>query len=474
MIHTHNEEKLMTDNTQTAIKKATDYAHSNRETYLNGFKELLSIPSISTDPAYKDDVQRAADWIVRDMERIGLKNCQAIPTQGYPVVYGEWLEAGKDKPTVLVYAHYDVQPVDPLELWESPPFEATIRDQRIYARGVIDDKAGVYLNLKAFESILGTSGRLPINLKVFFEGEEESGSTSMAPFIKEHKNLLKADLLILSDASHMEDQPMIITSVRGIVDGEVIITGPKRDLHSGAFGGFVHNPIHHAAKIIAAFHDENGRIQIPGFYDDVRPLTPTQLKELKRQEDSRRKTFTEQSGVTNFWGIPDYSILERGTALPTCEINGVYGGYQGPGGKTIIPAMAGFKVSMRLVADQDPDDIFRKFITFIESFKVDTLNIEVIAHQGSFASQLLTEGPAVDALQKAFQATWGKPAMLYRQGGSVPIMSLFQRELGTPITAMSLGTGDNGHAPNEYFILDHFYRNIDLAIHAYHYLADIK
>jgi len=188
----------MTDNTQTAIQKATDYAHANRETHLNGFKELLSIPSISTDPAYKEDVQRAADWIVSDMERIGLKNCRAIPTQGHPVVYGEWLDAGEDKPTILVYAHYDVQPVDPLELWESPPFEPTIRDQRIYARGVIDDKAGVYLNLKAIESILATAGKLPFNLKAFFEGEEESGSTSMAPFIKKHKDLLKADLLILS------------------------------------------------------------------------------------------------------------------------------------------------------------------------------------------------------------------------------------------------------------------------------------
>jgi acetylornithine deacetylase/succinyl-diaminopimelate desuccinylase-like protein len=464
----------MTENTQTAVQKATDYAHANNEAFLKGFKELIAIPSISTDPAYKDDVHRAADWVVREMERIGLKNCRAIPTEGHPVVYGDWLEAGEDKPTLLVYAHYDVQPVDPLDLWDSPPFEMTVRDGRIYGRGVIDDKAGVYLNLKAFESILATTGKLPVNVKVFFEGEEESGSTSMEPFIKQHKDFLKADLLILSDASHMADQPLIITAVRGIVDGEVVVTGPKRDLHSGTFGGFVHNPIHHVAKMIAALHDESGRVQIPGFYDDVKPLTPAQMEELKSQADFRRKFFEEQSGLKNFWGVPQYSLLERATAQPTCEVNGVYGGYQGPGGKTVLPAVAGFKVSMRLVADQDPDDIFRKFEAFVKGFEVDTLKIEVCGHQGSVATQLLTEGPAIDALQKAYQATWGKRAMLLRLGGSVPIMAIFQKELGIPITSMSLATGDNGHSPNEYFILDHFSRNIDLAIHAYHYLANIE
>ena len=464
----------MTKETHTPIKKSIEHAHDNHEAYLNGFKELLSIPSISTDPAYKEEVRRAADWIVAETERIGLKNCRAIPSGGHPVVYGEWLEAGDDKPTILVYAHYDVQPVDPLELWDSPPFEPTIRDGRIYARGVIDDKAGVYVNLKALESILTATGELPVNVKVFFEGEEESGSINMEPFVKQHKDLLKADLLILSDASHLEDQPMMITSMRGIVDGEVVVTGPRRDLHSGTFGGIVHNPIHHVAEIIASFHDEDGRIQVPGFYDNVRPLSPNQLEEQKRQEDVRRKVLEEQSGVSNFWGTSDYSLLERATAQPTCDVNGVYGGYQGPGGKTVIPARAGFKVSMRLVADQDPDDISRKFEAFMKGFEVDTLAIELTMHQGSWPTQLFAEGPEVEAVQEAFMATWGKQAMLYRSGGSVPIMALFQRELDLPIITLSMGTGDNGHSPNEYFVLDHFSRNIDLAIHAYHYLADIK
>ena len=458
--------------TQPTINKAIDYAHDNQDAYLEGFKELLAIPSISTDPEYKDEVQRCAEWVVVEMERVGLNNCQVLPSGGHPVVYGEWLEAGEDKPTLLVYAHYDVQPVDPLELWDSPPFEPMIRDGNIYARGVIDDKAGVFVNLKAIESMLTANGTLPVNLKVFFEGEEESGSVNMAPFIKKHKDMLKADLLILSDASHLEDQPLMITSTRGIIGGEITITGPKRDLHSGGFGGIVHNPIHHAAKIIAAFHDDDGRIQIPGFYDNVRPLSPAQMEEQGRQAAFRKAVFEEQSGVSNFWGIPEYSLLERATAQPTCEVNGVFGGYQGPGGKTVIPASAGFKVTMRLVADQDPDDISRKFEAFIKSFEVDTLKIDLFMDIGSPPSQLLVEGPQIEALQKAFEATWGKRAMLYRIGGSVPIMALFQQELGIPITSLSLGTGDNGHSPNEYFILEHFYRNIDTAIHAYHYLAE--
>jgi acetylornithine deacetylase/succinyl-diaminopimelate desuccinylase-like protein len=463
----------MTIDTQASIQRAIEHAHINGEAYLEGFKALLRIPSISTDPEYKDEVLRAAEWIVADMERIGMKNCRVIPSDGHPVVYGDWLEAGVDRPTVLVYAHYDVQPVDPLELWDSPPFEPTIRDERLYARGTLDDKAGVYINLKAFESMLATEEKLPVNIKVFFEGEEESGSKNMEQFIKENKDLLKADLLILSDGPMLEESPVIMSSVRGIVDGEVVVTGPRRDLHSGTFGGIVHNPIHYVAKIIAAIHDEDGHVQISGFYDDVRPLSPTELEEQNRQEDFRRKVFTEQSGVSNFWGMQDRTLLERATALPTCEINGVYGGYQGPGGKTVIPAKAGFKVSMRLVADQNPDDIAIKFEDFVKGFEVDTLEIEVEMYPGSYPAQLLSEGPAVEAVQKAFEVTWGKRGMIYRQGGSVPVMAFFQRELGVPITTLSHGVGDNGHSPNEYFVLEHFYRSIDSAIYAYHFLAEL-
>jgi len=457
----------------TRIQQAVEHAHDHHEEYLEGFKALLRIPSISTDPAYKGEVQRAADWIVAEMQRIGLHNCAAMPSAGHPVVYGEWLEAGDDKPTVLIYAHYDVQPVDPLELWESPPFEPAIRDDRLYARGVIDDKCGVFVTLKAFESMLSTAGRLPLNVKLFFEGDEESGSLGMEAFVKQHRDRLHANLLVLSDGGSQPDRPMIITSIRGIIGAEVKVTGPKRDLHSGSFGGIVHNPAHLVAQIIATLHDNEGRVQIPGFYDAVRPLNDAERKAIAEIEPVLEPHLREEAGIAAWWGVPGYSLLERQTAQPTCDVNGLYGGYQGPGGKTIIPASAGFKVSLRLVADQDPHNILRKFIDFVNSFEPETLNIEVTHVPPAWPAQLLSDGPAVEAIQRAFEAVWGKRAILYRQGGSVPIIGMFQRELGMPITSLGYGTGDNGHAPNEYYELPYFARNIDTAIHFYHYLAQM-
>jgi len=338
--------------TDSSIEQSTTYAHENSSRYLGQFKELLRIPSISTDPAHKTDVNRAADWIVSEMHRIGLHNAQVIPTAGHPVVYGEWLQAGANSPTILFYAHYDVQPVEPLELWESPPFEPAIRGDKLYARGVIDNKCGVMVNLQAIESILESTGKLPVNLKFIFEGEEESGSPSMEPFVKAHKDLLSADLLVSSDGgSYDKDLPKVFSSLRGLVTAEVGITGPIGDLHSGSYGGVVHNPAHMAARIIAAAHDDLGRIQVPGFYDDVRPLSTAQLEDLKQQEVYILDQARQETGLDVFWGVPDYTFLERQTAQPTLDVNGLYSGYQGPGSKTIIPSKAGFKVSMRLVAD---------------------------------------------------------------------------------------------------------------------------
>jgi acetylornithine deacetylase/succinyl-diaminopimelate desuccinylase-like protein len=384
------------------------------------------------------------------------------------------LEAGEDKPTLLVYAHYDTQPVDPLDLWDSPPFEPVVRDGKLYARGVIDNKCGAYINLKAFESMLETAGRLPVNVKCFFEGEEESGSPSMAAFIARHRDTLAADLFILSDGGSLADQPKCLTSTRGHLSAEVKVIGPKRDLHSGSYGGFVHNPAHLVGKIVAAFHDEDGRIQIPGFYDDVRPATPAVLAQLEAVAPVMIPHFEEQSGVKAFWGVPEYGILERGTAQPTLDVNGLYGGYQGPGGKTIILASAGFKVSCRLVADQDPEDIARKLKDFVLSFACPTLDIEVEIQGGSWAAELLHDGPEIEVLQKAYRATWGQEAMLYREGGSVPVLGMFHRELGMPMIQVAYGVGDNGHAPNEYMTLEFFPRGIELAIHFYEYLGALN
>lgn len=452
---------------EKGISAAVDYLNANKDAYLQSFMEVLRIPSISTDPAYAPEIQRAADWIVAEMERIGMENCKAIADEGHPVVYGDWLHAGDDKPTILIYAHYDVQPIDPIELWESPPFEPTIRDGRIYCRGVIDDKAGVIGNLKAIESIMATVGKLPLNVKVFFEGEEESGSVNMKPFIQKYKDMLEADILILSDGPMEEEQPMIFTSVRGIVDGEVVITGPGRDLHSGSFGGAVHNPIHYAAKIIADMHDDEGRILIPGFYDDVKPVSENEMRAMNSQKEFFKNRLKNDGKLKAFWGVKEYSVLERVTSQPTCDINGVFGGYQGEGGKTVIPSQAGFKFSMRLVADQDPDDILTKTRAFFESYRTDTVEIDIRMYKGGNApAQLVAEGPAMDALQKAYMGSWGKEALLYRQGGSVPIMAVFKEELGIPILVMSHGVGTNGHSPNEYFVEKYFYKGIETAIHA--------
>lgn len=458
--------------TEISIEQSIRYAHANQDRFLGRFQELLRIPSISTDPDYKKDVARAAEWVVAEMQRIGLKNTRAIQTAGHPVVYGEWLQAGAESPTILFYAHYDVQPVDPLELWESPPFEPAIRDEKLYARGVIDNKCGVVVNLNAVESILESTGKSPVNLKFIFEGEEESGSPSMEPFVRTHRDMLRADLLVSSDGgSYDKDLPRVFSSLRGLVAAEVGITGPVTDLHSGSYGGVVQNPAHLAARIIAAAHDDQGRIQIPGFYDNVRPLTSAQLEELGGQQSYIMEQARQETGLDHFWGVPDYTFLERQTAQPTLDVNGLFSGYHGPGSKTIIPARAGFKVSMRLVADQDPDDIAQKFTEFVLGFSSDTLDIQVDILAKCWPVEALFDGPVIEAVQQAFEATWGKRALLYRQGGSIPIMGMMQRELGVPITNFGYGNGGNGHAPNEFYRLGHFYRGIDAAIHFYHYIA---
>ena len=459
--------------TDISIEQSVAYARQGSDRFLDQFKELLRIPSISTDPAHNADVSRAADWIVTEMQRIGLQNAQAIPTNGHPVVYGEWLGAGEKAPTILFYAHYDVQPVDPLELWEAPPFEPTIQQERLYARGVIDNKCGVVVNLQAAESILETAGELPVNLKFIFEGEEESGSPSMEPFVKAYKDLLRADLLVSSDGgSYDKDLPKVFSSLRGIISAEVTITGPIRDLHSGSYGGVVHNPAHMAAKIVAAMHDDQGWIQIPGFYDDVQPLSPAQLRYLNQQEDYLLDQARDEVGHDNFWGVPEYTFLERQTAQPTLDVNGLFSGYQGAGTKTIIPSQAGFKASMRLVANQDPDDIAEKFTAFINGFSTETLDIQVEVSSKSWPVEALFDGPIIEAVQRAYEATWGKRALIYRQGGSIPIMGMFQRELGVPITNLGYGNGGNGHAPNEFCRLRHFYRGIETAIHFYYYISE--
>ena len=454
------------------LQSALEYARANRERYLDQLFDLLRIPSVSTLSEHKPDIQRAAEWLAADMRRVGLKNVEVLPTDGNPVVYGEWLEAGSDAPTVLIYGHYDVQPADPLELWETPPFEPQVRDGEIYARGASDDKGQMFTHIKAIESILATEGRLPINVKLIFEGEEEVGSPSLGPFVVANKEKLAADSSLISDGRIVgPDCPSIVYALRGLTYMEIRIRGPKRDLHSGGYGGSVHNPAQALAEIIAALHDEQGRVTIPGFYDRVRPLSEEERAALRKVPYSLEQ-WQEETGLEKPWGEPEYTLLERITARPTCEVNGIWGGFQGEGSKTVIPAEAGAKISMRLVPDQDPDEIARLFAGYVESLAPDTVTVEVIKHVGGWPAITPIDSPEMRAAARAYEAAWGVAPVFTREGGSIPIVATFQKELNAPAVLMGFGLDDNVHSPNEHFRLAHFYRGIDTVIHYYYYLVE--
>ncbi len=453
---------------QSQIKTATDIAHNNQDRYVEGFYEFLKMPSISTDPKYKADLERCADWVIAEMERIGFNNCQKIETDGQPVVYGDWLEAGDDKPTLLVYAHYDVQPIDPIELWDTDPFEPTMRDGKLYARGVIDDKAGVWINLKTFESIFEADGKLPVNIKLLFEGEEECGSPNMQPFVEGHQDLLAADALILCDGGFDGNNPTQTYSVRGIVAAEVTITGPDHDLHSGQWGGAVHNPLHHASKIIASFHDDDGKIAIDGFYDAIRKLDEGEYQTMLDNWKIHEAATLSKAGTDTFWGENVAPIAERLTALPTLDVNGLYGGYQDSGVKTIIPSSATFKVTMRTVADMMPEDVAKMFIDHVKQFEADTVDIDVKILVEAYPCTMQFEGALMDSLQSAYESVLGKTATMMRGGGSVPIAGMLQNTLKMEIIGFGMGSGENIHSPNEYMVFEDFQKAMDCAIHFYY------
>ena len=457
--------------TDIALQSSVAYAQAHTDALIEQYKDFLRIPSIGADPAYRADVRRAAEWIVAEMAHIGIEHVQILETKGQPAVYGDWLHAGADAPTVLLYAHYDVQPVDPLNLWVTPPFEPTVREGKLYARGAVDDKSGVFLHLKAVESVLKATGRLPVNVKFIFEGEEESGSPTMEPVIAAHKDLLMADAVAISDGGSSDEFPGMMAAVRGIVAAEVHVKGPERDLHSGGFGGVVHNPIHMVGKIIAALHDDEGRIQIPGFYDDVKPVSAAQQALIEASEERAIARAREETGLTTFWGVPGFSYVERATAQPTCDVNGVFGGYQGQGTKTVLPAEAGFKVTMRLANGQNPHYIGEKFLAFVNSFACETVTIDAKVASGSYPAETVISGPVAQAAIDAYMTAWGNAPKLERTGGSVPIIGMFQHVLGVPVVSLGLGHGSNVHSPNEYYDLEYFATNIVTAIHFYFNVA---
>lgn len=448
------------------MDKALVYAKDSQPTYKEQLIALLKIPSISTDPAYAAEVKRAGEWVVADMQRIGL-TAELIETNRHPLAYGEWLDAGDDKPTVLFYGHYDVQPAKLDNGWDNEPFEPIEKDGFLYARGAADDKGQFLIHLKAVESILKSTGTLPVNVKFIIEGEEESGGESIKAFVQNHNNRLKADAIVVSDTSMATtDQPVIVTALRGGIAMELHVSGPKSDLHSGAYGGAVHNPAQALAEIIGKLHDENGTITVPGFYDDVKPLTPEERTAIAQAGYDDTELLAE-TGVPKPWGEPDFTILERIGARPTLEITGIAGGYYGAGFKTVIPQKAIAKISCRLVANQDPGTIYELLNKHIADITPPTVHAKLIrlGEGGRWAAMDIVN-PMMQAAVQAYKQGWGYEPIFMREGGSIPIVAHMQENIGAPVVMMGFGLNtDNLHAPNEHFSLDHFQRGIQTSIH---------
>ena len=459
------------DTLSTDNNKVIDFINVNRDRYLTELKALLAIPSISALPQHAPDVKRCADWCADEMRRIGMQNVRLIDTPGFPVVYGDWLGA-PGQPTILFYGHYDVQPVDPVNLWESPPFEATVRDGEIYARGAADDKGQVFMHFKAIEAHLKQNGKLPCNIKVILEGEEEVGSANLDNFVKAHKDELGADVVVISD-SPMFDRgiPSICYGLRGLVYFQVDLRGTKSDLHSGSFGGAVANPAFQLANVLAQMKDRGGRVKIPGFYDDVRELREEEREQWKRLPFNEKR-YAKELGAPRLWGESGYSTLERVWARPTFEVNGILAGFTGEGAKTVIPAVAMAKVSMRLVPNQDPDKIAQLFEDYVKKVAPKTVEVKVTRMHGGKPWMTDFDNKYVQAAGRAIQKGFGKEPVFNREGGSIPVVATFQEILGLPSVLFGVGLPDeNAHAPNEKLDLGNFHGGIIASAFLYDEIA---
>ena len=454
------------------MSDAVHYAQEHQEAHLRELMDFLRIPSVSTQPEHDGDTEAAAHWLARQMRQAGLKNVRVLETEGHPLVYSDWLHAGEDRPTVLVYGHYDVQPAEPLEQWQTPPFEPTVRGDYLYGRGASDDKGQVYVHVKAVEALLRSTERLPVNVKFIVEGEEESGGASLAAFIPHNRALLAADVALVSDTSILSpEQPAIVYGLRGMCYVFLDVTGPSRDLHSGSFGGGINNPINAICHIIARLKDEEGHVLIPGFYDEVRPLSDAErqvLSEFPLQQDG----WLKETGAPAVWGEPEYTLVERLGARPTLDVNGIIGGYTGSGRKTVLPSSVHAKISMRLVPDQDPAEIgelLRQYVQAITPAGV-SATVEVLASAPASLTDVAT--PAIKAAAAAYEEVFGREPVYMREGGSIPVVSQFQSELKLETVLMGFGLPDDRiHAPNERFYLPNFYRGIQASIHFFEELG---
>lgn len=442
------------------MSNVLEYIESNKESFKEELFEFLRIPSISTDSEYKPQVEKAAHFLQDKLDALGLDRTELFETKGNPIVYGE-LISDSSNPTVLVYGHYDVQPPDPLDLWDTPPFEPVVRDGDIYARGASDDKGQSFTHVKAVESYLKAGEEFPVNIKFIFEGEEEIGSPHLVPFIENHKELLACDMVLISDtAMFAEDTPSITYGLRGLAYMQVEVTGPNRDLHSGVYGGAVDNPANVLSEIIAQLKDQDGVIQIPGFYDKVNELSDEDREAYKKLPFDE-KGYKEKLGLKALKGEKGYTTLERASARPTLDVNGLWSGYQGEGAKTVLPAKAGAKISMRLVADQEPKEIARLFKEYVESLAPDTVTVQVEEHHGGSPSLTDLSFYGLKAAAGAFQEVYDEEPLFAREGGSIPIVADFQKILDAQSILMGFGLNSDAiHSPNEKFALKDFYRGI--------------
>ena len=453
---------------------AITYIQERRDAFVEELKTFCRIPSVSTKSEHKADMQRAAAWLADSMRAIGLETAQIMPTAGHPVVYADWLHA-PGKATALVYGHYDVQPAEPLDLWITGPFDPTVRDGELYARGAVDDKGQVFMHLKALEAHLKTQGALPVNVKLLIEGEEEIGSPSLESFIAKHQDLLKTDVVVISDTAMIaKGAPGITHGLRGLVYFQIDVEGTKSDLHSGTFGGAVINPAFALAQILSRLKDGNGRIAIPGFYDDVRKLSAEERRAMARLPFSEKK-LQKEIGAPALFGEKGFTTLERLWARPTLEVNGLYSGFIGEGAKTVLPGRAMAKVSMRLVPNQNPTKIARLFTQHVKRICPKTVRLKISEISGRGMPWLAsTDHPAVQAVADAIQQGFGKKPVFTRTGGTIPVVATFTRLLKAPSLLMGIGLPDeNAHAPNEKLDLDNLHHGMLSAAHLWNELAEV-
>ena len=450
-----------------------NYIETNKQRFLDELFEFLRFQSVSADSKYNEDIINTANFVAKQLRAAGADKVEICETAGNPIVYGEKI-IDTGKPTVLVYGHYDVQPAEPIELWISEPFEPTTRDGKIYARGACDDKGQVYMHVKAFELMMQT-GTLPCNIKFMIEGEEEVGSSNLSIFVKANKERLKADVVLISDTSmiSMED-PSLETGLRGLSYLEVEVTGPNRDLHSGVYGGAIGNPATILAKMIASLHDEDNKITIPGFYDKVIDLTTEERKALN-SAPYNEQAYKADLGVDELWGEFGYSTLERTGTRPTLEVNGIWGGYIGEGAKTVLPSKAFAKISMRLVPNQTSDEITKIFTEHFKNIAPKSVKVKVIPHHGGEPVVTPTDSIAFKAAEKAIEESFGKKPIPTRGGGSIPIVALFEAELGIKTVLMGFGLDSDAlHSPNEKYDLFNFYKGIETIPLFHKYFAELS